>query len=140
MTITLGDLNYIAIAVSAVAAQAIGAAWYSPLLFGKAWMTEVGLSAEQLSGRGRQARIGYLVAVLGSLIAAWVLAMLVQASGATNIVDGIVLALMVGVGFVASAMAVNYVFESKSLRIFLINAGYPVLSVLIMGVILTLWD
>ena len=139
MTIDLSQLNYIAIIVSVVAGQVIGAAWYSPLLFGKTWMTEVGMTAEQVSSRGSRARAGYMVAILGSLIAAWVMAMLVQLTGAADAVDGIVLGLMIGVGFVATAVGVNYMFESKSMKLLIINAGYPVLSLLVMAVILTLW-
>jgi hypothetical protein len=140
MTIELGDLNFIAIIVSVIVVQAVGAAWYSPVLFSKAWMTEVGLTAEQLQVRGARKATPFIVAILGSLIAAWVLAILVQATGANEPLDGVVLGLMTGGGIVATAIGVNYVFELRSLRIFLINAGYPALSLLIMAIILTIWD
>jgi hypothetical protein len=139
MTLDLGELNYIAIIVSVVATQVLGTLWYSNLLFGKTWRAEIGMTAEQWQARSSQARAGYIMAILGSLIAAWVLAMLIQATDAADVIDGIVLGLMVSIGFVATAIAINYVFESKSLKLFLITAGYPVVSLLITGIILTLW-
>lgn len=41
-------LNFIAVVASAVSAFIIGGLWYSPLLFGKAWMNEMGLTEADL--------------------------------------------------------------------------------------------
>jgi hypothetical protein len=32
------DINYVAVFVAALASMIIGAAWYSPILFGKEWI------------------------------------------------------------------------------------------------------
>ena len=41
-------VNYWAILVSGVAAVVIGAVWYSPGVFGKAWMQLVGFKKEDM--------------------------------------------------------------------------------------------
>jgi hypothetical protein len=46
---------------------------------------------------------------------------------------------LAGIGWVATAIGVNYLFERKSFRLFLINAGYMAVSLTIMGAILGAW-
>ena len=46
----LGDLNWLAVIVAAIAYFAIGALWYSPPVFGTAWMSAGGVSAEEIEG------------------------------------------------------------------------------------------
>ena len=49
-----GSINYLAVVVSAISAFVIGALWYAPFLFGKAWQAETGLSDEDLkAGMGK---------------------------------------------------------------------------------------
>ena len=36
----MGSINWIAILVAGISAFVLGGVWYSPALFGKAWMTE----------------------------------------------------------------------------------------------------
>lgn len=136
MTIDLGAINYLAVIVSVVAMQIIGTIWYMPFLFGKAWMAAAGVTTEQMRGN----RVGYLIAILGSLIASWVIAILAGATGASGFADGLALGLLAGIGFVFTAFAVNYVFESKPLKLLLINAGYPVIGLAVAGVIIAIWD
>ena len=54
--------------IAALSAFVLGGLWYSPLLFGKAWQREAGLSDEQLAGANR-ARI-FIVSFLLCLVAA----------------------------------------------------------------------
>ncbi|MGB4971685.1 MAG: DUF1761 domain-containing protein, partial [Cyclobacteriaceae bacterium] len=49
-------LNYWAILVSALSTFLIGGLWYSPAVFGKAWMKENGLTEEDLK-KGNMAKI-----------------------------------------------------------------------------------
>ena len=50
------EINYFAVAAGALATFVVGGLWYSPVLFGKAWQRETGLSDEQLA-RGNMLRI-----------------------------------------------------------------------------------
>lgn len=42
MTLDLGGLNWLAVIVSAVVYFVIGAAWFTPAVFGKPWMAAIG--------------------------------------------------------------------------------------------------
>ncbi|HNV31146.1 MAG TPA: DUF1761 domain-containing protein, partial [Cyclobacteriaceae bacterium] len=67
------QLNYLAILVAALSTFLIGGLWYSPALFGKAWMKENGFTEESMKG-GNMVKIFGLAFILG-LIAAVNLAM-----------------------------------------------------------------
>jgi len=50
------------------------------------------------------------------------------------------LGLLAGVGFVAATQLPNYMFESRSLKIYVINVGYPVVTFTTIGLLLTVWQ
>ena len=68
------------------------------------------------------------------------LAILVQASGADGLPEGLLLGLIVGIGFVATSHASHYSFQGRPLKLYLINTGYPVLMLAIAGSILGVWQ
>ena len=80
-----------------------------------------------------------MTAAASSLIVALALAALVQLTGAKTVVEGLWVGLLVGTGFVAPSHAASYSFEGKTLVHFLINAGYSVVALPLLGVLLTLW-
>jgi hypothetical protein len=137
MSIELGDINYLAVVVGVLLSMAGGALWYSPLLFANVWMAENGFTKEQLQEAG-QAWQGYVVSIVGSIISVLILAALVQLTDADDFGEGLIIGLFAGL-FVAIAMATNYSFESRPLKLYLINASYPVFVLAINGTILALW-
>lgn len=44
----MSDINYYAVLVAALLSFAVGGLWYSPLLFGKMWLEEMQLKAEDI--------------------------------------------------------------------------------------------
>jgi len=58
------QLNYLAIFVAALSTFLIGGLWYSPVVFGKAWMRENGFTEESLKG-GNMIKIFGLAFFLG---------------------------------------------------------------------------
>ena len=76
---------------------------------------------------------------MGAIISVLVLAILIQATGANDFGEGLLVGVFAGVGFIGTSQATNCTFESRSLKLFLINTGYPVLVLAINGVILALW-
>ena len=128
------QVNLIAVLLCGVASLVLGGAWYSPLLFGKAWQRAAGLSDEQASS-GNMAMIFGLAFVL-SLIAAYVFGMFLGAS--------MPLAGAVGAGFaaglcwVAASFGINYLFERRPVALWLINGGYQTLQFTLFGLILGL--
>ena len=135
----LGSLNYWAILVAVVFNQALGAAWYSGLA--KPWMAEVGLTAddmEAMKGTPRQ-WYPYVLAVGAASVFTLVLALRAQGLGADGAGEGLGLGLLAAIGFIFTSNAINYSFEGRSLKLFLINGGYPLISYSLIGILLATW-
>lgn len=81
-----------------------------------------------------------MVSIFASVIIEITLAMIVQLIGASTAAEGVLLGLLAGVGFVATTQLPNYMFESRSLNIYVINVGYPVVTFTTIGLLLTVWQ
>jgi len=129
------QLNYLAILVSALSTFLIGGLWYSPAVFGKAWMRENGFTEESLKG-GNMLKI-FGVSFLLAIISAVNLAMFMGREN--NPAMGALWGFLAGAGWVATFVGTHYLFERKSFTLFLINAGYSIVALTLMGVILAVW-
>lgn len=135
----LNDVNWLAILVGAVAWFILGALWYGPL-FGKAWIAATGIdprAEDQRPGAGI-----YVFPLIAYLVATVALAMLAVATGSTTLGHGIILGLVVGIGFAVTLYAVESVFGSrpKPGAWFVITAAYQLIGITIAAIIVTVWD
>ncbi len=129
------QLNYFALLVAALSTFLIGGLWYSPAVFGKVWMRENGFTEESLKG-GNMVKIFGLAFLLG-LISAVNLAMFMGPE--KNPAMGALWGFLAGAGWVATFVGTHYLFERKSFTLFLINAGYSIVALTVMGTILAAW-
>jgi hypothetical protein len=128
-------LNYWAILVAALSTFLIGGLWYSPALFGKAWMKENNFTEEDMK-KGNMPKIFGLAFFLG-LLAAINLAMFMGPEA--DVSFGAFAGFAAGFGWVATFVGTHYLFERKSFKLFLINAGYSVVALTVMGMIIGAW-
>lgn len=130
------NLNWLAIIVAAASAFALGAVWYSPLLFAERWMKESGVTRESARDTNMFKLFG-LTFIL-SFVASFFLAMFIgPGAGAAA---GVMAGFMAGLGWVFTFMGISYMFERKTLVHFLINSLYSVTSLSIMGLIIGIWQ
>jgi len=129
------SINYWAILVSALSTFLIGGLWYSPAVFGKAWMRENGFTEEELKKSNMMKIFG--LTFLLALVAAINLAMFLGPE--TDVTLGAFYGFLAGFGWVAMFIGTHYLFERKSFKLFLINAGYSVVALTVMGVIIGAW-
>ena len=132
----LSQLNWPAVMVATVTAFALGGVWYGPI-FGKPWQRLTGLDDEALR-QGSPATI-FGGAFCLTLVMAAALALLLQLHPAPDAVSGLSVGSLLGLCFIATSIGINYLFARKPLAIFLIEAGYMVLLMAVMGVILGAW-
>ena len=131
----VADFNWLAIIVATGTAFVLGGAWYAKRLFGGAWMQDVGLTEEDANDVNMARTFGGAFAL--QLIAAMTLATLLGPD--STWLSGLHTGLIVGIGFLATAYGVTYLFEQRPLRLFMINAGYNVVLLAIMGAIIGGW-
>lgn len=134
MNVSLSDLNALAIVVSALVYFFIGSIWYSPVLFAAAWMKEIGKNREEMSMNPFLYVAGFLL----TLIASFGLACVFSIADVGGFLTGLAAGFMAGVAL-AAAMALNFMYESKSYKLYLITVGYHLVSFPLMGMILALW-
>lgn len=132
----ISTLNWLAIIAAALSNFLIGGLWYSPVLFGKAWMKENNFSDEDLK-KGNMARI-FGLTFLFSLVMAFNLAMFLNDSN-TTASWGAIAGFLAGFGWVAMAVFIYGHFERRSTKYMLINGGYFTISFVVMGLIIGLW-
>ncbi len=117
--------------IAAISAFMLGGLWYSPVLFGKTWQRETGLSDEKLQAANKFRIFG--LSFILCLIAAVAFSMVIgtDASFFMAFHSGI----GIGLAWVATSFGVNYLFELKSLKLWMINAGYHTLQFTLYGLI-----
>ncbi len=125
------NLNWIGIVIAAVSAFVLGFLWYS-ILFPKTWAKENGFTDDHNKGANMLKIFGGSFLLM--LFAAFNLAMFIGKGAGIHF--GLMAGFLAGLGWVFTFLGVIYLFERRSLKLFLINAGYSVISLSIMGVII----
>ena len=91
-------INFLAVVVAALSTFILGGLWYSPLLFGKAWMRANNFADADLQTFSKARMFGW--SFVFSLVMAWNLAMFL-AGPTTNTTWGITAGALAGMGWVA---------------------------------------
>jgi len=125
-------INWLAVIVATVASFAVGAIWYSPLLFSKAWQREARISDEQVGTSSMPLIFGG--ALVLTFLATLVFALFLGPQPGLRF--GASAGFAAGLFWVAASFGVNYLFERRSLALWLINGGYNVAMFTVMGAIL----
>lgn len=127
------EINFIAVALAAFSSFFIGFLWYT-IIFAKQWKELIGMKTE-----GKEAATPNLGRLLiGSFILHVIMALNLAAFIGTEAgwLFGLGAGLAAGFGWVSLAFGVNYMFEGKSFKLWLINAGYSTVTFGIMGLII----
>lgn len=134
-TQALQELNWLAVISAAIAAFVIGGLWYSPALFSKAWMRENKIIEAE---HRKDANLGLVFGTtfILQVIAAIFMGVVTQHM---NVSQGSFTGFIIGVVWVATSIGTHYLFERKSMTLFLINAGYSIVLLTVMGAILGAW-
>lgn len=127
------EINFVAVILSALAAFFLGFFWYT-IIFAKPWHKEIGMGEKpegvQSPNMGMLLGGSFVLEVLMALALSYILGK--DADAAKGLVTGG----LVGLAVVGFAFGVNYLFEGKSLKHWLINAGYNTVVFAVMGLII----
>ncbi len=134
---TYTAINYWAVLVAALAYMILGAIWYSPALFGGAWMRGIGKTKEQVAAGFSPVK--FLWALIGSFIAAYGIARIMSWAGGNSPADGLMVGLLAAICFVLTAMTVNDIMENRPRSLTVINVLYHIIGFALMGLIIGVW-
>jgi hypothetical protein len=128
------SINYLAVGLAALAAFILGFLWYT-VIFAKPWQALIGMGKGK-AGASQTPNLGRLL--VGSLILEIIMAFNLAAFLGNGIgaMGGAFYGLLAGLGWVGLAFGVNYMFEGKPFKLWLINAGYNAVVFTVMGAII----
>jgi hypothetical protein len=128
--------NHLAILVVALFQWFLGAIWYS-LLFAKPWMALTGHTPGE---RPKGAIVSMIASFFGGLILCFVLAHVVLWSGVATFFCGAFIGFICWLGFIAAPLCSETMYEKRSFKLFAINSGYWLVSLLVSGGVLAVWQ
>lgn len=142
----MSTINWLAVLVAGISAFVVGGIWYSPGLFGKAWMKDNGFTEDQIKTGGNKGKIFGFTFIFSLVMAANLGMFLVDPPATCPEGCGIKTDLAWGAtaGFLAGiwtfcAIAIHSLFELKSWRLIFINGFYSLVSLTLMGAIIGAW-
>lgn len=135
----LESVNIYSILLATVASIAIGFIWYGPLL-GKVWAKEQGWSDDDMNkqkenGMGKS----YGIMTAGTLLTVFILAQFLKFAGAVTLWDGATIGFWAWLGFTVPLLLNSVLWEGKSWRLYRINAGYQLVTMVVVGAIIAMW-
>ena len=132
-------VNLLTVLVAAIATMALGFLWYSPTLFGEPWMKLMGFTKESMEKAKKNMGPMYGLSFVATLVMALVLAYVVKFVGAMTLAGGLKTGFGMWLGFVGPVQMTDVIFGGKSWKLYKINTGYQLVSLVLMGAILALW-
>jgi hypothetical protein len=131
---SFAGMNVLAILIAAVAGFAFGAAYYMSL--SRQWLAAVGKTKEEIAGK--RSATPFIVLIVALVVMAWVLAGTVGhlGPGQVTLKNGIISALFIWVGFVATTLAVNNAYGGRKPMLSIIDGIHWLGVLVIQGAII----
>jgi hypothetical protein len=141
----MNGINWWAVLVAGISAFVVGGVWYSPGLFGKAWMKDNNFTEEQIKKGGNKGKV-FGFTLIFSLLMSVNLAMFLTTPAdcpancavKADITWGATAGFLAGI-WTFCAIAIHSLFELKPWRLIFINGFYSVVALILMGAIIGAW-
>lgn len=141
----MGSINWLAVLVAGISSFVVGGIWYSPGLFGKAWMKDNNLNEDDIK-KGSKGKIFGWTFIFSLLMAANLGMFLADGPATcpegcfqkTDIAWGSTAGFLAGI-WTFCAIAIHSLFELKTWRLIFINGFYSLVALTLMGAIIGAW-
>jgi hypothetical protein len=134
-------INYWAILIAAIVAYITSSVWY--VVLAKPWSAAHGFAEDMMTRMkkahgGKPSPVPFIVAFVADVVMAWVLAGLLGhlGPGQVTLVNGVISAAFVWLGFVITTLAVNNGFAMREPILIALDGGNWLLVLLVMGAII----
>lgn len=125
-------MSFLPYAAGAVVSFVLGALWYSPVMFGKQWQRLMAFKHMGKITFGNMAPL-LLASVLCSLLMSYVLGSLLMVLSVVDPLVGLQVGFLVWLGFVGPTSLLNALYGKKSLKLYVLDNGYHLVSLMVMG-------
>lgn len=133
------SINYLAILTSGIVMMILGYLWYGPV-FGKAWGKMVGVSEKEMKEmRGSDMVRSYGLMFISTLVLSYVYDHVLIAFQSGSISMALQGAFWAWLGFIATTQLGKVLWEKKPWKLYVIDTGYYLVSLVLVGIVLTLW-
>jgi hypothetical protein len=129
--------NYLAIVVAAIACFLFEAGWYSAFL--DTWVSGIGRTRQWLESSGMNPAIQYGTALVMAALMASAISCVTQLTGKQTALRAIKVAALLWAGFELTSLSTEYIFEVRPISLFLVNAGFWLFGMMLMGAIVGAW-
>jgi hypothetical protein len=132
----LANINWLAVIIAGVAGWLVGAVWYNVL--SKQWLAAQGKTMEtaKQEAAGQSLPVLLVIVFVANLIMAVMLYGIMTHVGPFTIRSGMISGALIWLGFVITAIATNYAFQGRKPMLTVIDGGYWLAVLLVIGAIL----
>jgi RsiW-degrading membrane proteinase PrsW (M82 family) len=131
-------VNYLAVLICGIASMVLGFLWYGPL-FGKVWMSLVGLTPQKIAKEKSSMPQTYFLMFIASLVTAYVLFHFIWYATRANytLFISIKTALWGWIGLVFPISLTKFLFspDKKPAKLLFIETGYHLVALVVMATI-----
>lgn len=136
----ISQLNIWAVLVSSIVYFFIGSLWFSPVLFSDIWIEELEKHNVKIKQpTSAQLTQKMLITLAANILSVLATGYLVIATNSGSLASIIFLGMVISIGFVMSSVGTVFNWENRSLKLFLIDIGYPIVGIISSAIILSLW-
>ncbi|MBI1975649.1 MAG: DUF1761 domain-containing protein [Candidatus Vogelbacteria bacterium] len=137
--ILFSDINFWAVLGTAIVMMVVGMVWYSPKVFGIAWMRLAGLTEERTEQTKQGMWKMYVSGLVGAIATSFVMAYFVIVSDALMFASGAWVGFLVWLGFNAPVLMGMVTWEGRPIKLYAINTSYYLVTFPLIGGLLALW-
>ena len=134
----LKNIHWLAVLVAAVGYFALGAIWYSKILFAPRWLALLKIDASDPNATKGMAAI-MATSFVTILVACIGLAILVAYLHLSTFSQGVKLGALTGICFGSTSISNSYLYEKRPSGLHFINGGYTLVGNIIAAVIICVW-
>lgn len=135
------EVNYVAVLLAALSTMVVGSIWYTPAVFGKAWMKLAKVKPNQKMNTAQTVKLFGLTFV-ASLVSAYVLAHVAYLAneffGNTFLQDTLSTAFWLWLGFVVARILTHDLFEGRPGKLTFLNLSHEFVTIMVMALIIGL--
>ncbi len=126
------SINYPAVLTAGIVHMAASLVWFNSRLFGKQWAE---LTKQELKPAGQWIVAG----ILAHQMIALILAVVICLANATTAIEGVIVAIILWLGFVVTLEIGELIWEKIPFGLFMIRIGNHLVALSLAAIILAVW-